>query len=162
VRVTSSIDRAAVKLVVSDFDGVMTDNRVVVFEDGKEAVVCNRADGLGCDLLRAAGIEVVILSTETNPVVSARAAKLRVAVIQSCSDKGEAMRTLMAERDLDRNEVVYVGNDVNDLPAFGEAGFTVAPADAHPDVLHLASLSTTAKGGAGVLRELADLLVGDG
>lgn len=149
-----------VRLVVSDFDGVMTDDRVLVFDDGREAVICTRADGMGCDVLRRAGIEVVVLSTETNPVVSARAAKLGVDAVQSCSDKGAAMRELLAVRGLDRGDVVYVGNDVNDLPAFAEAGFTVAPADAHPDVRGVASLVTAAPGGGGVLREVADLLTG--
>jgi YrbI family 3-deoxy-D-manno-octulosonate 8-phosphate phosphatase len=149
-----------VRLVVTDFDGVLTDDRVLVFDDGHEAVMCTRADGMGCDLLRRAGIEVVILSTETNPVVSARAAKLRVEAVQSCDDKGAAMRQILAARGLDRRDVVYVGNDVNDLPAFGEAAFTVAPADAHPDVRGVASLVTSAAGGEGVLREIADLLTG--
>jgi YrbI family 3-deoxy-D-manno-octulosonate 8-phosphate phosphatase len=150
-----------VRLVVTDFDGVLTDDRVLVLEDGREAVFCTRADGLGCGLLRAAGIEVVILSTETNPVVSARAAKLGVTALQGCPDKGAAMRSLLAERGLDGGDVVYVGNDVNDLPAFAEAGFTVAPADAHPRVRRVASVVTGAKGGEGVLREIADMLCGE-
>lgn len=148
-----------IRLVVTDFDGVMTDNRVVVFEDGSEAVVCNRADGLGCSLLRHAGIEVVVLSTETNAVVAARAAKLSIECIQACSDKRTALEEIMSIRGLEPHEVVFVGNDVNDLPAFGSAGLAVAPADAHPDVRAAAGLVVTARGGEGVLRELADRLL---
>jgi 3-deoxy-D-manno-octulosonate 8-phosphate phosphatase (KDO 8-P phosphatase) len=148
-----------VRLVVSDFDGVMTDNRVLVFDDGREAVMCSRADGQGCELLRHAGVEVVILSTERNPVVSARAAKLRVEAIQDCPDKGRAMRELRASRGLERAEVAYIGNDVNDLPAFAEAGMTIAPCDAHRRVRDEATVVTSARGGEGVLREVAELLV---
>ncbi len=153
VRIASSV-----RLVVSDFDGVMTDNRVTLLEDGREAVTCSRADGMGCDLLRQAGIQVVILSTERNPVVTARADKLGIGAIQGCDDKGAAMRELLSERGLTRDQVAYVGNDVNDLPAFAEAGLTVAPADAHPSAREVASVVTETSGGWGVLRELADLL----
>jgi YrbI family 3-deoxy-D-manno-octulosonate 8-phosphate phosphatase len=149
---------ARIRLVVSDFDGVLTDNRVLVFEDGREAVYCSRADGLGIGLLRASGIEVVILSTETNPVVKARAVKLGVDAIQSCADKGAAMRSLLSERHLCHDQVLYIGNDVNDLPAFAEVGITVAPADAHPLLRRMATFVSTASGGGGVLREVADLL----
>ena len=147
---------------MTDFDGVLTDNRVLVFDDGHEAVVCNRADGLACDLLRAAGIEVVILSTEANPVVTARAAKLRVEARAGLADKRDAILALMRERGCAPREVVFVGNDVNDLSALHEAGWPAAPADAHPDVLAVARLVTRARGGEGVLRELADRVLGAG
>ena len=147
-----------VRLVVTDFDGVMTDSRVLVFDDGREAVVCTRADGLGCDMLREAGIAVLIMSTERNPVVTARATKLGVDVIQGCPDKGAAVRDLLASRGLGPDELLYIGNDVNDLPAFAEVAITVAPSDAHPSVRGRATIVTAARGGDGVLREVADLL----
>jgi len=150
---------ADIDLLVTDFDGVLTDNRVLVAEDGRESVVCNRADGLACDLLRAAGLPLLILSTETNPVVGARAAKLRVEVVQACEDKGTALRSLMRERGLDPARVMYVGNDVNDLGALEAVGWPVVPADAHPDVRPSARLVTAAGGGEGVLRELASALL---
>ena len=150
--------RAPIRLVVTDFDGVMTDNRVLVFDDGREAVYCTRSDGLGCDLLRDAGVEVVILSTETNPVVTARARKLGIDVVQGCRDKGPAVRELLAHRGLGPHEVAYVGNDVNDLPAFGEVRLSIAPSDAHPDVRRVATIVTATAGGAGVLREVADIV----
>lgn len=146
-----------IRLVITDFDGVHTDNRVIVFQDGREAVTCNRADGQACSLMAQLGIEVVILSTETNPVVSARAAKLGVACVQACADKGAAVREMLAERGVGRHEALYVGNDVNDLDAFAEVDWTVAPADAHRSVRDQASVVTACAGGAGVLRELYDV-----
>ena len=151
---------ADIDLLVTDFDGVLTDNRVTVSDDGHESVVCNRADGIGSDLLRAAGLPLLILSTETNPVVSVRGAKLGIEVVQACADKGTALSELVAGRGLDPGRVMYVGNDVNDLGALAVAGWPVVPADAHPDVVGHARLVLAAAGGAGVLRELASLLLG--
>jgi YrbI family 3-deoxy-D-manno-octulosonate 8-phosphate phosphatase len=147
-----------VRLIILDFDGVMTDNRVYVFEDGREAVACNRADGLGCELLRSAGIALLILSTEENPVVAARARKIKVDVRQGVRDKGLALAQLLGERGLDPAQVLYVGNDVNDLSAMKLVGWPTAPADAHPSVRSMARIVTRARGGEGVVRELADLL----
>ena len=146
-----------IRLVITDFDGVHTDNRVIVFQDGREAVRCSRADGQACDLMAKLGIEVVIVSTETNPVVGARAAKLGLECIQACLDKGAAVRDLLASRDVGRHEALYVGNDVNDLDAFAEVDWTVAPADAHTSARDQASFVTNAAGGDGVLRELYDV-----
>jgi YrbI family 3-deoxy-D-manno-octulosonate 8-phosphate phosphatase len=151
---------ADIDLLVTDFDGVLTDNRVTVSDDGHESVVCNRADGIGSDLLRAAGLPLLILSTETNPVVGVRGAKLGIEVVQACADKGTALRELVDERGLDPARVMYVGNDVNDLGALQVAGWPVVPADAHPDVVGHARFVTAARGGEGVLRELASLLLG--
>lgn len=149
-----------IDLLVTDFDGVLTDDRVLVSDDGHEAVRCSRSDGLGCDLLRGAGLEMMILSTERNPVVSVRGAKLRVDVIQGSGDKEAALREVVAARGLDLDRVMYIGNDVNDAGALSIVGWPIVPADAHPDVVGLARHTTSAKGGEGVLRELADLLLG--
>ncbi len=151
---------ADIDLLVTDFDGVLTDNRVLVSDDGHESVVCTRADGIGCDLLKAAGLALLILSTETNRVVSVRGEKLGIEVVQGCADKGTAMRDLLSERGLDPARVMYVGNDVNDLGALRAVGWPVVPADAHPDVVGDARLVTEAAGGQGVLRELASTLLG--
>lgn len=145
-----------VAIVISDFDGVMTDNRVHVSEDGRESVVCNRADGLGCDILRAKGIALVIVSTEENPVVTARGRKLKVGVLQAVRDKRAAVEGLLANSGLDRASAMYIGNDVNDLTVLQWVGWPVAPADAHADVLSVARLVTRAAGGGGVIREVAD------
>jgi 3-deoxy-D-manno-octulosonate 8-phosphate phosphatase (KDO 8-P phosphatase) len=151
---------ADIDLLVTDFDGVLTDNRVLVSDDGHESVVCTRADGIGSDLLKAAGLPLLILSTETNRVVAVRGEKLGIEVVQGCADKGTAMLDLLSERGLDPARVMYVGNDVNDLGALRAVGWPVVPADAHPDVVGDARLVTAAAGGQGVLRELASTLLG--
>lgn len=148
-----------VGLIVYDFDGVMTDNRVIVFQDGTEAVIVNRADGLGVDRLRTLGIPQLILSTETNPVVKARAAKLGLEVIASCKDKKIALKNYCDQNEYELQKVLYVGNDLNDLKVMEIVGFPVAPADAHPDIKSLAKLVTKAKGGEGVIREISDFLI---
>ncbi len=145
-----------IDLIVYDFDGVMTDNRVIVFQDGTEAVIANRADGLGVDYFRDLSIPQLILSTETNPVVKARAAKLRIEVIFSCKDKKLALENYCAQKKYDLNKVIYIGNDLNDLEVMKVVGFPVAPADAHPEIMKVAKLVTRAKGGEGVIKELSD------
>ena len=152
----------SVDLVILDFDGVLTDNRVYVFQDGREAVGCHRGDGWGIGLLRAAQIELLILSTETNPVVSERAKKMNINCLQGCEDKSKAVAQLIADRGLDPNRIVYVGNDTNDIHAMELVGHRVAPADAHVSVRSIATLVTVARGGEGVVRELADFILGDG
>ena len=147
------------KLLVYDFDGVMTDNRVLVFQDGTEAVFINRADGLGVKRLRARGIPQLILSTETNPVVKARAAKLELEVISSCNDKKHALMNYCDQNEYELQKVVYVGNDLNDMEVMKIVGFPVAPADAHPNIKSLAKLVTKTKGGEGVIREISDILI---
>ena len=122
----------AVRLVVYDFDGVMTDNRVFVNQEGVETVAANRSDGLGIGMIRKMGIEQRILSTETNPVVARRAEKIGVEATHGSADKGSALIALAAETSVSLSEILYVGNDVNDADAMGMAGFKVAPADAHP------------------------------
>jgi 3-deoxy-D-manno-octulosonate 8-phosphate phosphatase (KDO 8-P phosphatase) len=146
-------------LLVFDFDGVMTDNRVYVFEDGREAVCCNRGDGLGCDMLRDAGMEMLILSTEANPVVKARANKLKIPVLQGVGDKRANLQNLLDQRGIETGRVMFVGNDLNDLDAMGIVGWPVAPADAHPQVLAIARHTTLARGGDGVVREIAERIL---
>jgi N-acylneuraminate cytidylyltransferase len=148
-----------VELVVFDFDGVMTDNRVWVSEDGHEMVAANRSDSLGIRYMREAGIDSMILSMEVNPVVSARARKMKMAVIQGQDDKASALKAILAERQLDPRNVVYLGNDTNDLPCFPLVGCAIAVADAQPVVLRQADVILSRSGGHGAVRELCDLLV---
>lgn len=153
---TSQTPRAKdLDLIVYDFDGVMTDNRVLVDQSGREAVFCNRADGLGVGLIRDLGLAQMILSTEANPVVSARAAKLNLPVVQGCADKAQALSRLLRDRNLDPARVLFLGNDLNDLAAMLLVGWPAAPADAAPEILEMARYVTRARGGAGVVRELA-------
>ena len=149
-----------VSLVVFDFDGVMTDNRVWVDQDGREMVAANRSDSLGLEILRShAGIQVFVLSKETNAVVAARCRKMKVPMLQAVDDKATAFRQLLADKGIDASEVIYMGNDSNDLPCFPLAGCAVAPADAQPEVLFEADIILRKEGGRGAVRELCDMLL---
>jgi N-acylneuraminate cytidylyltransferase len=150
---------ARVALVIFDFDGVMTDNGVWVDEDGREQARCNRGDGWGIGRLASAGVPMVIVSTEPRSIAAARAAKLRIPCHHNVSDKGAFLRQLFAADGIDPAEVIYVGNDVNDLPAMTLVGFPVAVADAHPAVLRVARLVLEQRGGHGAVRELCDRLL---
>jgi N-acylneuraminate cytidylyltransferase len=149
-----------IKLVICDFDGVITDNRVWTDQDGRETVVASRSDSMRIKQLREIGVEVMILSSEVNSVVSARAKKMGVEAIHGVGlqDKGRVMRDVLAEKNVKAEEVVYVGNDWNDLPCFEIAGWAVAVADAYPEVLRAADHVLTRAGGHGAVRELCDLI----
>ncbi len=149
----------SIRLLVLDFDGVLTDNRVWVDQDGREMVAANRSDSLGINLLRQAGVETVVISLETNPVVAARCRKMNVPWIQGEKDKASALRNLLQERNINANEAVFLGNDVNDLPCFPLVGWAVAVADAIPEVARQADLVLTRPGGHAAVRELCDLMV---
>ena len=150
---------ARLRLVVFDFDGVMTDNGVLVDDRGGEAVRCDRGDGWGVARLRDAGVPMMVLSTEQHPVVAARCAKLGLPCVQGCGDKAAALSALLAERGIDPAEVAYVGNDVNDLGCLRLVGMPVAVADSHPEVLAACKLVLTRPGGRGAVREFCDLLL---
>jgi len=149
-----------VSAVVFDFDGVMTDNRAWVDEQGREQVAVNRSDGLGLAILRReSNLEILVMSTETNAMVSARCRKLGIPVLQGLSDKAGVLKKWIEERAIDPAQVIYAGNDVNDLPCFPLVGFTFAPADAHPEVRRSADYILKNRGGKGAVREVCDLLV---
>ena len=149
----------AVKLVVFDFDGVFTDNTVYVSQDGVESVRCWRSDGLGLAKLKRAGIPTAIVSTETNPVVTARSRKLAMRCIQSCEDKLAAVRALAVEHGLTLADVAFVGNDINDLACLQAVGLPIVVQDAHPDVVGAGVYRTTAPGGRGAVREVCDAII---
>ncbi len=148
------------RLIVFDFDGVLTDNRVLVFADGSEAVLCNRADGLAFDLFRTEGIPVLILSTEKHPVVAARARKLKTPCIHGVADKKSALEKYCVRAGIKLNTVMYVGNDVNDLAVMRIVGHRVCPADAHPRVRAICETVLHSRGGDGVAREVAEKRLG--
>jgi len=145
--------------IVFDFDGVLTDNRVAVDQDGRESVTCDRSDGMGIAHLRDAGIPLLVLSKERNPVVAARCRKLQVDLVQGCDDKLPALRTWLADRRVGLEQTIYVGNDVNDAECLRAAACAVVPADAHADVTPLARIVLSRDGGRGAVRELADLIL---
>jgi len=143
-----------IRLVAFDFDGVFTDNMVFVFEDGSEAVRCFRSDGIGLQKLKKLGIETVIISTEANPVVSARARKLKIRCIQDCQDKRAVLEDIAREQGISLAEVSFVGNDINDLSCLA---LPIVVQDAHRDVVPAALYQTKCPGGHGAVREICDL-----
>jgi YrbI family 3-deoxy-D-manno-octulosonate 8-phosphate phosphatase len=146
-----------IRLVCFDFDGVFTDNMVYVLQDGSEAVRCNRSDGIGLQKLKNLGIETVIISTESNPVVSARAQKLKIRCFQNCEDKVKTLETVAEEFDISLDEVAFVGNDINDEPCLNHVGLPIVVNDAHQDVVSIARYQTRNSGGCGAVREICDL-----
>lgn len=150
-----------IDLIMCDFDGVITDNRVWVDQDGTETVAAYRSDSVRVKDVRALGIEVMILSSEPNRVVEARARKMGVEAIHgiALNDKGRVMRDVLAQKNLKAENVIFIGNDINDLPCFEVAGWAVAVADAYPEVIHAADHVLSKAGGHGALRELCDLIL---
>lgn len=146
-----------IRLVAFDFDGVFTDDAVYVLQDGTEAVRCFRGDGLGLRKLERLGIASVIISTESNPVVSQRACKLKIRCVQDCRDKRAVLEELAAELGVALAETAFVGNDINDLACLRCVGLPVVVRNAHPDIVPLALYQTRIGGGQGAVREVCDL-----
>ena len=149
---------AGVKLVVFDFDGVFTDNRVYVSEDGVESVSCWRSDGLGLSKLKKIGLPVWVVSTEKNKVVSTRCKKLQIDCVQGCDDKLLAVNKLIKQFDCSLGDVLYVGNDINDIDCLQSVGIPVVVQDAYPEVIKLSKYQTQRAGGFGAVREICDLI----
>ena len=147
---------ADLRLVVFDFDGVFTDNRVWTNERGEESIACWRGDALGLRRLEAVGVEHLILSTEVNQAVGARARKIRATCIQAVEDKLPVLQAEVERRGVTLAQTAYLGNDVNDAECLGAVGLPVVPADAWPEVVPLARLVLTRNGGYGCVRELCD------
>jgi len=145
------------KIIFTDFDGCLTDDRVWLNQDGEEFVAANRKDGLAINRLKALGIRVVITSTETNRVVTARATKLGIEALQGLSDKVEAIENYISKNNLTWKDSWYIGNDVNDLGAIRKAKFSICPSDAVKAVKKEVDLKLKTKGGYGVLSELVTL-----
>ena len=145
--------------ILFDFDGVLTDDRVLTSEDRSEAVSCTRKDGMGIRHLQEAGIPVLILSSEENPVVKARAAKLKVEVIHGSLDKTPLLEKWAREQGIDLQSMVYVGNDINDIGPMKIIGCPVAVADAHPEVKRHATIVLERNGGDGAARQLSDMIL---
>ena len=150
-----------VRMIICDFDGVVTDNRVWTDEDGKETVAATRADSMRVRDLHERGVEIMILSSEPNPVVQARASKMGVAAVHGIDirAKGEALIRLLSDKQVAPSQVIYIGNDTNDLPCFEIAGWAVAVADASPEAIRAADYVLSRRGGHGAVRELCDLVI---
>jgi N-acylneuraminate cytidylyltransferase len=157
--VAADFDLGSVRLLILDFDGVMTDNRVMVGQDGEEAVMCHRGDGWGIARLKEQGVAIMVISTEKNRVVEARCKKLGLESIQSCDDKLSELKRIAHRLELSPSEIAYVGNDVNDLECMQWVGIPIAVADAEAEVLKVARITTVRAGGHGAIREVTDLLM---
>jgi 3-deoxy-D-manno-octulosonate 8-phosphate phosphatase (KDO 8-P phosphatase) len=149
---------STVKLVAFDFDGVFTDNTVSVTQDGIESVRCWRSDGLGLSRLQSIGVKTFIISTETNPVVTARSKKLKMSCKQGIEDKAATILQTCIELGIDPEHTMFVGNDINDIPAFKSIGLPIAVADAYPEVYPYVLYRTEKPGGLGAVREVCDLI----
>lgn len=149
---------ASVRLVAFDFDGVFTDNTVYVTQDGVESVRCWRSDGLGLSRLQSIGVQAFIISTEANPVVTARAKKLKMPCKQGIEDKAATILETCRELGIASEQTMFVGNDINDIPAFKAVGVPVAVADAYPEVYSHVIYRTEKPGGCGAVREVCDLI----
>lgn len=143
-----------ISLIAYDFDGVMTDNKVILREDGLESVVVNRADGLAVEIIKGMGIKQVILSKEKNMVVETRANKLGIPVIKGIDDKKKILISYCDNNSLPLEKVVYVGNDINDLEVMEVVGYPVCPADAYAEIKSISKIVLAVKGGDGVVRSL--------
>jgi N-acylneuraminate cytidylyltransferase len=150
---------ASVQMLVLDFDGVMTDDRVWVDGEGNELVAANRGDGWGLARLRERGVRLHVLSTEGNPVVAARSGKLGIPVTQGVSDKGAAIKELLESEGADAAQVIFLGNDLNDVPCFPLVGYAVVVSDAHPSAKLEADQILSKPGGRGAVRELCDIIM---
>jgi len=146
-------------MVVLDFDGVLTDDLVYVGEDGRESVACSRSDGMGLELLRKKGILLAVISKEPNPVVSMRCAKLQIPCYQGIEEKSAIFERIVAEQNLGMAQVIYIGNDINDLECMRSAGISATVTDAHEKALAIADWILTKPGGKGAVRQLCDALL---
>ncbi len=148
-----------IELIIFDFDGVFTDNAVYVTQDGAESVRCWRSDGLGLEKLKKIGVKLHILSSEVNPVVSMRSAKLNIGCSQGVEDKAEAVLELCHNYLVNPQRTMFVGNDTNDIAAFQSVGIAVGVADSHEDINSHVMFKTEKKGGMGAVREICDIVL---
>lgn len=147
-----------VRLILFDFDGVFTDNKVIVSENGIESVICCRSDGIGLSRIVNLGIKVAIVSTESNPVVKERASKLKIPCYQNVEDKAVIVDEICDDWEVDIKKTMFVGNDINDIPALEKVGFPVGVADSYPEIDSYIMYKCKKNGGDGAVREICDML----
>ena len=146
-----------IKLIAFDFDGVFTDNMVYVSEEGIESVRCCRSDGIGLSKLRKLGFEMIIISTETNPVVTTRSRKLKLPCLQGIEDKLAALTDVIEKNGVSPQETAFMGNDINDLSCLRYVGLPIGVADSYEEIVPYLLYRTTKPGGSGAVREVCDL-----
>ena len=147
----------SIEIIFFDFDGVFTDNHVYVNEEGIESIKSSRADGLGIARLKSFGIQTFIVSTEKNNVVEKRAKKLNIKCSHGIDNKALELEKICKNLSVDPNNTMFVGNDINDIPAFEYVGVPVGVADSFKEVHPYISFITDKEGGNGVVREICDL-----
>lgn len=155
------INLSDVGAIVFDFDGVFTDNRVIICEDGKEYVVCNRSDGIGLELIRSIKIPMIIISSEKNSVVKMRAKKLKLEVKYGVVNKKIELKKFARKNNLNLSKIVYLGNDINDLDCMRIVGYPIAVFDAERKIRAISCLVLKNKGGKGAVRELCEIIYKD-
>ena len=149
-----------IDIIVFDFDGVLTNNMVYLDQNGKESVSCSRGDGLAFDVLRKLKKTAYILSTEKNTVVSARAQKLQISALQGAENKVAGIQEIIKKENCKLENILYVGNDLNDYRVMDICGFTACPADSHKKIKQISSIVLKTNGGCGVVRELLEDVLG--
>jgi 3-deoxy-D-manno-octulosonate 8-phosphate phosphatase (KDO 8-P phosphatase) len=149
-----------IKVFIFDFDGVLTNNKVYIDQNGKESVSCSRADGLAFDVLRKLKKPSYILSTEKNTVVSARAQKLQISALQGAENKVSGIQEIIKKENCKIENILYVGNDLNDYRVMSICGFTACPADSHEKIKQISSIILKTNGGHGIVRELLEDVLG--
>lgn len=151
-------DFSKISLVISDFDGVMTDGKVEISEQGFESVTCSRLDGVGVKLLKKNGIDVIILSSEANKTVQHRAKKLNITAYTNVLDKLDFIKNLQSKKSISSDEIFYIGDEINDLVVMKNLTHTACPKDANSEIKTLAKYQLKSKGGDGVIREVSELI----
>jgi len=149
-----------IKVFVFDFDGVLTNNMVYLDQNGKESVSCSRGDGLAFDAPRKLKKPAYNLSTEKNTVVRARAQKLQISVLQGAENKVAGIQEIIKKENCKLENILYVGNDLNDYRVMDICGFTACPADSHKKIKQISSIVLKTNGGCGVVRELLEDVLG--
>ena len=148
-----------IDVLIFDFDGVLTNNLVHLNQEGEEFVSCSRSDGLAFDVIRKLKIPTYILSTEENLVVTARAKKLNIPVIQGVKKKTESIINLSKKEGFNLEKILYIGNDLNDYHAMQLCGFRACPVDSHERIKSIANIRLNSNGGNGVVRELLEEVI---
>ena len=147
-----------IKLALFDFDGVFTDNCVYVSEDGKESVKCYRSDGIGISRINELGIKCFVISSEKNLVVEERCRKINISFEQNVQNKEMSVLAICKKNNIDLKHTMFLGNDINDIPALRIVGFPFAVADSFPEITKYVIYKTKANGGKGAVREVCDLI----
>jgi 3-deoxy-D-manno-octulosonate 8-phosphate phosphatase (KDO 8-P phosphatase) len=152
----STISLKNIEAIIFDFDGVLTDNKVYLDQNGRESVSCSRADGLAFDVLNKLKISTYILSTEKNTVVTARANKLNITAMQGVKNKVDGLRQLADQEGFNLKNILYVGNDLNDYQVMQLCGYPVCPSDSHITIKEVSTIILKTSGGNGIVRELLE------